>query len=206
MIISHTKKFGFIHVPKAGGTSVRSVLSPYATVGVWQHKVGSLAPNPDRRMSKHAKAGVVRSVIGADVWSSLFTFAFVRNPWDRLVSNYFYAKEHPKSAKYIFVANRTFTEFVEWHAQNRTPPEALRIDPQFAYLSVSNKIIMSKVYKLEKVDEAFAAVCKRLGIKNTLPHINRSKHRDYRSYYTSDTKNMVKKIFEKDIDYFRYTF
>jgi hypothetical protein len=87
-------KFVFVHVPKTGGTSIESALME-ATLGA---KLGDLAPEVadqyfiPRKGSKrqHSKLYDYEN-FGASI-DSLFTFAFVRNPWDLVISEIFYFK------------------------------------------------------------------------------------------------------------------
>jgi len=206
MIVSHTKKFVFIHIPKAGGTSVRTALEAYATVGVWQHQVNGLPPNTNRQLAKHAKAHVLRDYLGEEAWEDFYTFAFVRNPWDRLVSNYYYARKHKKSAKHQFAMSMDFTGFIRWYRDHTNVKEALRIDPQFAYVAESGRLIIDQVCKFEKINNDFANVCTRLGIRKALPHMNKSAHAGYRSYYTAETRKIVGKLFDRDCALFKYRF
>src|ERR1700676_1205404 len=59
----------FIHVQKTGGNAVRSALG--------------MSVNDAH---KHLFARELRGIYGGAAWDSRFKFAFVRNPWDRLVS------------------------------------------------------------------------------------------------------------------------
>jgi hypothetical protein len=54
--------------------------------------------------------------------------------------------------------------------------------------------------------EDFANVCARLKIQAELPHVNVSEHRDYRTYYTPETREFVAKRFQRDIEMFGYDF
>jgi hypothetical protein len=71
-MISHEHKFIFVHVPKTGGTSIESLL--------------------DLSGAKHNTARQYRNFF-PDVWKRYFSFAFVRNPWDRVLSFYMFRKQ-----------------------------------------------------------------------------------------------------------------
>ena len=75
MLISKQKKFVFVHVQKTGGTSLRQVLKSHA-------------PDARKWHGKHGHASDAIAEIGRAEWERYFSFAFVRNPWDRLVSWY----------------------------------------------------------------------------------------------------------------------
>lgn len=208
MIISDVKKFVFVHIPKTGGTSIRTVLEKYATVGVWRHKVNGISPSKNRKLSKHAKAAVLRECLGPARWDSLFSFAFVRNPWDRIVSNYFYAKMHKKSVKHKFVAQRSFEEFVLWYGKNNasaTPD--MRLDTQSAYLvDATGNLLVDMIGRFENLFWDFSNICSKIGIKETVLHLNSSKHANYRNYYSKRTKEIVRDLFIDDVRRFNYSF
>jgi hypothetical protein len=49
-------------------------------------------------------------------------------------------------------------------------------------------------------------VKRSLGLVHDLPHANRSTHRDYRHYYTGETRDIVAARFARDIEAFGYAF
>ena len=73
MIISHKHKFIFIAIPKTGTSSVESKLKSLSEVNVDVfNKHDYLCQITDFNIDKY------------------FSFTFVRNPWDRHLSTYFY--------------------------------------------------------------------------------------------------------------------
>src|SRR6185369_14186637 len=81
-MISHTRKFIMIHVPRTGGTIVEMGLGHH---GIWlqgERNYGSL-------YFKHAFAKDVKRMMG-ELYDGYFKFTVVRNPWDWVVSNYAY--------------------------------------------------------------------------------------------------------------------
>ena len=102
MLISHTKRFAFIHVPKTGGCSVKLALEQFADDVLryrpnrWLDRCGIhvnyFAPWPFKRFRTHTPAAILQRELPPDVYADLFTFAFVRNPWDLLVSSYHFLR------------------------------------------------------------------------------------------------------------------
>ena len=98
MIINHSYKFIFIHVPKAAGTSVTHELSEMTRY--CDQEIGGTGDGQSvtryyaKRfgLRKHSPSTDVRKIVGEDVWEQYFTFGFVRNPYTRLVSSFKFLK------------------------------------------------------------------------------------------------------------------
>jgi hypothetical protein len=105
MLVSHTHAFAFVHVPKTAGSSVHLALGRHATSAdaYWANRwlgrlgipVNRFAPWPYTKFRPHASAAVLQAWLPRDVFESLFKFAFVRNPWDLLVSYWHYLRSKP---------------------------------------------------------------------------------------------------------------
>ena len=80
MIISHKHKFVFLQTTKTGSSSIYVTLKEkYKTVNPENHLNAVQA----KRFFDEKKYN----------WDEYFKFAFVRNPWDRYVSAYYYRKQ-----------------------------------------------------------------------------------------------------------------
>jgi hypothetical protein len=89
VIISEQYKFIFLEVPKTGTRSVRSALMRSSTEEYIQY-VGSHHSFCDK--AKETVSFYMEHI----EWGEFFKFAFVRNPWDRIYSNYVYRMEKRK--------------------------------------------------------------------------------------------------------------
>jgi hypothetical protein len=94
MIISHSRRFVFIHIHKAGGTSMEVALDPHLA---WNDLVlgstplGQAMDDPYRQrfgLSKHGSLADVARVCGTAMLEDKHVFALVRDPADRLCSLY----------------------------------------------------------------------------------------------------------------------
>ena len=155
-------------------------------------------------------------------YTDWFTFAFVRNPWDRLLSCYL-SKVHPDRMddpqlrngvepelwKYggVFHGRMSFTEFVQ--ATARIPDEEadIHLGSQHLYLTDTNdKVFVNFLGRFESISDDFAQVCSRIGLVAYLPHLLSTQHEHYRTYYTSETERIVARRWSRDIDLFGYCF
>ncbi len=91
MLISHSHKFIFIHIGKTGGTSIEKVLCQHLNIDFEETKNDSEGNN-----WKHIWAKDMRERVGEKIWDDYFTFAFVRNPYDMILSLYSMYTQYPQ--------------------------------------------------------------------------------------------------------------
>ena len=136
-----------------------------------------------------------------------FSWSFVRNPWDRLVSAYTnkIVDHHQTGLDSWRNTINSFEEFI------------LKIEQHDVMRSTCDRHIRSLytffprdinfIGKLESLQQDFNTVCDKIGIpQRQLPHKNKSKHKHYTEYYDDETKQIVAKKYAKDIEYFGYEF
>ena len=168
MVINEDKKFIFIHVYKNGGSSMERALGGRT----WTHGE-----------QLHAS---LESIIN---WEDYFSFAFIRNPWDRAVAHYTYSNRHNKNCI-------SFEDVVKLRIPNRKSLAQ--------YNMVKN---CSFIGRFEYIQEDFNEICKILNIKSIkLPHLVKSNHEHYTQYYTDERKNIVYENSCGDIEHFGFTF
>lgn len=135
-------------------------------------------------------------------------FAFVRNPWDRMVScwinrvldqNYFKFKpaEHDKMKRF-----ENFVEFVSRH-DLETCNRHLRI--QRNLIDVSNLDFLGR---LENFADDFRNLCRQLDIEceTVMAQNVSSARKKYQDYYSAKLRDKVFRLYRKDIQIFGYEF
>jgi hypothetical protein len=149
---------------------------------------------------EHVTANTVKDCLPPDLYSRLFKFAFVRNPWDRLVSRHAHLLRSTDRRRHSFVSRmENFEDFIKWEIQRGAFQHSYVTDE-------SGNRIVDFIGYYERLNEDFAKVCARLKLQAELPHANISQHKDYRTYYTPKTRELVAGQFKRDIDLFGYTF
>lgn len=223
MIVSHEHEFIFIHIQRTAGTSIEKSICKKLEIKHWQSFVGeprqvALDKNTQytdvyfndrrRRMEgeKHITASEMRNLVGEEIWSSYFTFSFVRNPWSKLLSSYLKRrKELPHYLRRLWPRNKLLFNLAILYKLGII---GSRTKSQFDYISnESGNIIVDFVGKFENLHSDFNLVCSKIGIEPDLTNNNDStSHRSYRSLYYAATKDLVKRHEIELVNTFGYTF
>jgi len=217
MQISYSHKFIFFHVAKVAGLSIREALSGYAEEPERfkikrPPKMSGDKPNPFydiwQVLLLHAKAKDAKRELPKEVYDTFYKFAFVRNPWDWQVSMYhFILKEKNHIRHQLVQSMESFEEYLQWVINTKKP--FARGATKFQKDMVTDEegnLIVDFIGRYETLAQDFRHVCQVLNIEASLPHINRTSHRDYRSYYNKKTRQMVAEHFKEDIELFGYRF
>jgi hypothetical protein len=210
MILSHDKKFIYIHVYKVAGTSIRTALQKYDDLATtdfpWHQNMKFWLGKRSQIFSiwsiDHIKVNTVKKYLPEDVFNKYYKFTFIRNPWDWQVSLYHYMlqwKEHPQHK--LIRGMKTFDEYIEWRIN-----EDFELQKDFICDS-KGKNLMNFVGRFENLQEDFNKACEEIGIPQvSLPKVNTSKHRFYKEYYNKHTRDLIYNAFKKDIELFNYDF
>jgi chondroitin 4-sulfotransferase 11 len=197
VIVSQRAQCIFVHIQKTGGSSIEKLLRAHDSA------IGSHLHNGRR----HLSALEMEAIIAPDIWNSYFKFAFVRNPWDRLVSWYHMctqAVHHNNFSRYIKDNAPTFADFL---TRTTTGIAAKTTWNQLDYVTDERgQVMIDFIGRYETLHEDLSVVTRRLALPFDVPHENKSRHRNYREYYTDETAGIVARRFEKDIRHFGYEF
>ena len=203
-MLSHSKKFIFIHNYKVAGSSISNVLAQYQPnywIRTILRKTGVTKYFPAlANFDQHASASEVRKLVPEEIFDGYYKFSFVRNPWDWQVSLFSYMCQFRAHFQHDLVKNFTFDEYLDWRIHCDLVLQSKRIADE------QGNILMDFVGRFENLEADFSEICEKLGIEMRLPHKNRSNHSSYRKYYTDKSYQLVKEAFEEDIALFNYEF
>ncbi|NDY89953.1 sulfotransferase family 2 domain-containing protein [Ideonella livida] len=176
-MISATHQCLFVHVPKTAGQSVE--LAFLQALGLHFGQRGQLllranddpARGPERLAHLTAEEYVRCGHVTQDDFDRWFKFGFVRNPWDRLVSEYRYRGLEAKFDFSFFVQHRLKVD------KRFNDPERHRM-PQAEYLlDASGRPLVDFIGRFENLAADFSTICQRVGLPDTgLPRRNVSGH------------------------------
>ena len=193
----------FVHIPKAAGVSISRSL------------FGNLGGG-------HVVIGAYRVVYSKTEFESYFKFSFVRNPWDRLVSAYDFLEQGGLNdddrrwwSEHGMGRYRDFEDFVRNWVTRENVETSLHFLPQYRYLCApfTRSICVDFVGSYEHLDRDYPYVRERLGLPpdGELLHLNKTPTasttaRDFRGYYTAETRAIVAEVYREDIELFGYSF
>ena len=229
----------YTHIPKTGGTSIKDAFEPIKDSLVVTEN-STIIKKHSQMQLEHLKVLNFRKsnsmrkkeVLGAEVWDNLYKFAFVRNPWDRYVSNWqWLALRLGQRNSWVMRGWRgidghvSFESFVkQMEACYSDPPQLhpyqhdkWHIRNQIHHLvDYEGNIMLDHVGRFENLVDDFNTICKELELDVSLPHLNYFGHQEglpmrkqkphYSSYYTDELVEIVRKRSQADIEAFDYKF
>ena len=205
-MISKKGKFIFVPVRIVAGKSITAAFSEYCSRVLNEDikKSGGFDTFNRGVLSNGGKYGNWYKEIPK--YKDYHIFTVVRNPWDRIISGYFYSKKGQtflgrKTSLKEFLNNLPTKEsnYRWWFHLTRTLTEML-IDKNGNYIADSTM-------RHESLTEDLKLLCEKLNIENvTLPDIGIVKHKNYTEYYDSITRELVANRYKEDIKYFGYKF
>jgi Sulfotransferase family len=212
MLISHQHKFILIHAPKTAGVSISHALRPYCHepnrllfnrfLSILKIRVNTvIGPVHWINPRGHSSASQLKRIYPSFIFDNYFKFAFVRNPWDLLVSFYHYIKSNHGHSRYKRLAKlESFEDYINYEIKRN------KIN-QTNFLYSKDKIpLVDFVGRFESLEDDFVKICSIIGIDGRLLHANKTQHETYHEYYDETLMLRVAKHWHEDIANFGYEF
>ena len=157
----------------------------------------------------HMTAEEYINVLGREKWDNTFSFSFVRNPWDKVVSHYHYRVATNQTE--LGENSMDFNEWVRLSYEENDPyyyDQPLMFMPQIQWLTDNEgKIVANHIGRFENLQLDFDEVCTKIGVKPPpLPHVRKTVRGNYKEYYNPKTREIIAKWFAQDIEEFGYSF
>lgn len=207
-IVSDKHKCIFIHIKKTAGISISTALLELMGYDTYiYHNENSEALQPAQatiHVDRHCSSIQLREMI-PEKFENYYKFAFVRNPWERIHSLYKHLARRGNPVEIAMHPNdntkaRSFTYCL-------TNTKLLFHKPQTYYITENGKIIVDFVGRFENLSKDFKHVCDVLGVKKTLPELNRDPtHSNYANAYTERTEKIIRNVYAEEIEMFGYEF
>jgi chondroitin 4-sulfotransferase 11 len=196
-MISHDKKCIFVHIPKCAGSSI----------------------NQELRLKSFGFSGHSPASCHSEFLSDYFSFTFIRNPYDRVVSAYKYFRKLKEGHRWYKrnkiisdAANKmSFIEFVN-HVKDfqklMTREEGsfesgIHFQPFYYFLDEP----IEYIGRFENIQHDYFNIMSRLNLPlKNLPKTNSTNNSNYRELYIEESKNTVYNIYKEDIKKYNYQF
>lgn len=217
MIISHKYKFIFIHVPKTGGTSISDALKEscslvYPARILTENEINKFGIDGkfEGTWSHHLPAEQLKKVVGEQKWNTYFKFGFIRNPFDLLVSEYFFMKEkkidgrEPKDFIHLYNMVLQTADFHSYLLKRYKNKPSINLFNTI--MDCNNLPAVNFIGRFESLDRDFRKILRIIGIKAELKKLNDSVHEHYSKYYSDEAKSLVSRICSHDLKRFNYKF
>ena len=176
---SANEKLVFIHIPKAGGTSVQEMFSLTGR-------------------------GHIRAA-DATKQKNSYTISVCRNPYSRLVSAFHYLTDRARlprhdheESKYVDEYRNDFRGFVENLVGSMDIYRSIHLIPQSFFVFAETEIAVDEIIPLERLQEQIQPLIERFGGTSKMRHRNRSEHNDVDTYYDDRVRSIVARTYSLD--------
>lgn len=199
MIVDDFHKYVFVSVPKTGSISMQVSLG-------YAHDI----PEPEIY-----HAGISTIIQRFPHALEYFKFAFVRNPWARMLSLYkdftlHRVHQYSEKVRHDQPLLGEFADFndmcVKLHQSNWINDIFFR--SQFQLLSIDGVLAMDFIGRFENIAPDFGIICQRINKQVSLIRTNVGKYEssDYRKYYNDAAREAIRTLYADDIESFGYEF
>ena len=199
MVVCHEKKCIFIHIPKTAGTSIEQFLREKN-----KNDLEFIGLKNNRSM-QHYRAIELKIQLGY-IFNLYYKFSIIRNPYDRLLSEYYWTPIPNVGYKY----GKTKFEFLNYVTdviKNNKIFENKYNDhfiPQYLFLYQGKKLLVDQIFKYEDLEWVENYLKKKLNIDNNLPFLNKSKLNIEKEDWNPRQKERIYKLYKPDFLIFNY--
>lgn len=192
----------FVHIPKTGGGAITRTLAP------WRAPVPRTRLNRLRahlpfvqRLDKvaigtHASARWIRRKLGPREYDRYVSFSVVRNPYDRLISEYEYIRQTPAHHRHRFVGDLDFTGFLRWRVRKGLAQTAQITDARGA-------LLVSTLIPFDTLSDGLDALFAAHDVPASAPPnrgINTSDKKPRETYLTPEAIGIINRHAAPDFD------
>ena len=210
-MISHSKKFIFVHVPKCAGTSMERFLFKYA------------GKSEGCKWAKRTRNWRNKKLFGnLEKYNDYYSFCFTRNPFDRFISAWKMFCPKMNLVDFLYktecLLNSCPESVYEKIAKNNTESTKIRKLLNYKFKDHGNigyHLLPQTYFKLDKlsfvgtfenIKEEFWNICDQLEIKRgNLRHVYKQKRKSPLYYISKNAEKTILRLYEKDFNYLDYS-
>lgn len=180
-----------------GGRGPQNHLAPAANSGGWRWlRKRDRAPQ-EVLFYNHMKATEVKEKVGERIWNEYFKFCIERNPWDRMISLYYFRNRTEPRA--------SITEFL------RSDVPMILKRNGFGVYTIQGDVVVDRICRYENLDDDLEEVRLKLGMPETLalPRAKSSYRKDRRSYrelLSDEEAETIRAMFQDELSLLGYEY
>jgi chondroitin 4-sulfotransferase 11 len=204
-LINDEKKFIFFHLYKCGGMSFRKSLNE-AFPNSYEIQGGHSLP---KDFNLKGENGVK--------YRDYYRFTMIRNPFDFMVSTYFYGKSYSNHFMHddIIKNEMGMEEFIPYYFKHKENDKANKLPGQNKVVTIKDwlhddegNIVVDKIMKIETMESDIRDLSVKLGstININQTNVNPNRDKNYRKYYTPISRKMIEEKFDWELNEFDYEF
>lgn len=229
MIVSHKHKFVFVKTRKTAGTSLQCALSDHCDKYndiLWGENNWGVSNTPDPLYDYECEQtgytsgregkkenGRVKIWSHSPAWYILkrfpesidyFWFTFERNPYDKLLSMWFYKREYQRRFgnneldAFSDYAEKAYEEYLKGNDY-----DLYEMPSDWDYWNIEGKFVKS--WKYENLTIAISELENMFNFKLEMPmHNFYGKRNDTAGYYGVREKKIINEVFSKELERFKY--
>jgi len=148
-----------------------------------------------KRFFNHIPAEEIKKHIGRAIWDLYFKFCFVRNPWERIISTYFW--------RYKSEDRPSISDFIQAELDN--PLRKSNLD----LMMIDGQVAVDRVCRYENLTQELEEITRIIGLPEVpaLPQAKGSFRKDKRSYreiLSPEDQEKIRVAFQTEIELFGY--
>lgn len=222
MPIFRDRKIIYIHITKTAGSSIEAALGlnvnyveDYYNRQYLTHHFRHGGSKLEEVQHYTLQQYISKGLISDNLANECFKFAFVRNPYDRCLSEWLYQMKMNKEKGWFayrttVLLKNSFDAFVKHlydlykkgKLNNRAHDRC-----QHLYIYNDGKQVVDYVGRFENIDEDWRIIREKIGLNCDLPHYNNGKKKaHYSQYYSESNRKLVEEIYSDDLKLFGYQF
>lgn len=197
MVVCYKKKCIFVHIPKTAGTSIEQFLRDRG-----KNHLDFFGVHNNRSL-QHLTAIELKKIV--PIYNTLYKFSMVRNPYDRLLSEYYWTNIPNMGHKYGKTKDQFLQKVINIVINNKyfEHRDNDHFIPQYNFVFNNNELIVDEVFQYEKLKDATNYLKKKLGININFPYLNKTSATK-KDQWTDKQKEIIYKLYNKDFIIFRY--
>ena len=157
-------------------------------------------------------ASQILKEVGNDIFRGFLKFTVVRNPWDKIVSQFVFMKNRKDLREFIGMKEdnslKTYLSLIN-------KKKHIQWEHQYIFfLDGNGEQLVDYIGRFETFNYDVRQVLKKLKLdrvmfglkKRKIPHSNKGMREHYRHYFDKESSEMVQEMYKKDIDLLGYRF